>query len=58
MGINNLIKDFSPKHIDLGVVFDFSLSAFNNHDIHGVTPWISNHLRMLATAPLSVSGVG
>ena len=58
MGMNNLIKDFSPKHINLGVVFDFSLLAFNYHDIHGVTPWLSNHFRMLETAPLSVSGVG
>ena len=33
-------------------------TPLNWHDIHGVTPCFSNHLRMLETAPLSVTGVG
>ena len=45
-------------YADLGVVFDFCFMTFNFHDIHGVTPWFSNHFQMLNTAPLSVSDVG
>jgi hypothetical protein len=40
------------------VVINFGMVAIHIHEIHGVTPCSSNHLRIETTAPLSVSGDG
>mgnify|MGYP002621342028 CR=1 FL=1 len=49
----------AAQHLNLGIESDDRLLAIDFNDIvHGFTPCSSSHLRMLATAPLSVSGEG
>ena len=49
----------AAQHLNLGIESDHRSLAIDFNDIvHGFTPCSSSHLRMLATAPLSVSGDG
>ena len=52
--------ELTPEHLDFRVIGNDGLVAvFKCHDIiHGFTPWLSNQIRTLATAPLSVVGAG
>jgi hypothetical protein len=46
----------TPEQLNVRIKGDDRLVAANCHDVHGFTPFSSNHLRMAATAPLSASG--
>ena len=49
----------AAQHLNLGIESDDRLLAIDFNDIvHGFTPCSSSQFRMLATAPLSVSGDG
>ena len=51
-------ENLPAKQVKLFVVFELGVKAVNCHGVHGSTPCCSSHLRMLATAPLSVMGDG
>lgn len=51
-------KNLSAKQIGLRVLFNPGAVAVDGHHVHDVTPCSSNHLRIEATAPLSVFGEG
>lgn len=52
-------QEFPTKHTHIRVESNNSFMPVDLHYIfHGFTPCCSNHLRILATAPLSVSGLG
>ena len=47
----------AAKHVDIRIILDHGAVTVDlNHVHHGSTPLSFNHLRMLATAPLSVAG--
>ena len=52
-------QEFPTEHANVGIESNNSFMLVDLHYIlHRFTPFCSNHLRILATAPLSVSGLG
>src|SRR5215475_3854750 len=51
-------EDLPPEHVKLSVIFNLGLVALNGHDVHGTIPCCCSQGRILATAPLSVLGLG
>src|SRR5918999_4820522 len=48
--------EFTPEHLNIRVEGNDGLEALDSHHVnHGFTPFSSSHLRIAATAPLSVS---
>ena len=53
------VKELATQHVGFGIVCDECAMIFDDQDvIHGLTPLASSHLRILATAPLSIVGRG
>jgi len=51
-------ENFPPEHVKIRVEFNRCVIVVNSHYVHGSTPCCSSHLRIDATAPLSVLGDG